>query len=99
MLAAWVYASSTKLASSSTSRSLDVVSGETKIQRFYRSWEIRKRVHYFLLSPSGRTLEPASGLLCLLYMQVAIVSSDRHRLSCVGFAGNSVRIYMMTEYR
>ena len=30
----WVYASSTKLASSSTS--LDVASGETKIQRFYR---------------------------------------------------------------
>ena len=31
----WVYASSTKLASSSTL--LDVASGETKIQRFYRS--------------------------------------------------------------
>ena len=28
----------------------------------------------------------ASGLLCLLHMQVAIV---RHRLSCVGFAGNN----------
>ena len=36
----WVYASSTKLASSSTSLDylwLDVASGETKIQRFYRS--------------------------------------------------------------
>ena len=41
----------------------------------------------------------ASGLLCLLHMQVAIVCCGRHRLSCVGFAGNSVRIYMLAEYR
>ena len=41
----------------------------------------------------------ASGLLCLLHMQVAVVCCGRHRLSCVGFAGNSVRIYMLTEYR
>ena len=35
----------------------------------------------------------------LLHLQVVIVCCSRHRLSVVGFAGNTVRIYMLTDYR
>ena len=53
----------------------------------------------FLFAVAFRKDAEASHSRYLLHLQVALVCCDRHRLSGVGFASNTVRTYMLTDYR
>ena len=91
-----MYASITKVAGSSAS--LRVASGKPKIPKIYR-YTGNSYTCLFLLVVALRKDAEASYSRYPLHLQVAIVCCSRHRLSVVGFAGNTVRIYMLTDYR
>ena len=91
-----MYASITKVAGSSAS--LRVASGKPKIPKIYR-YTGNSYTCLFLLAVAFRKDAEASYSRYLLHLQVVIVCCSKHRLSVVGFAGNTVRIYMLTDYR
>ena len=92
-----MYASITKVAGSSAS--LRVASGKPKIPKIYRYTGNSYTCLFLLAVAAFRKDAEASYSRYFLHLQVVIVCCSRHRLSVVGFAGNTVRIYMLTDYR